>query len=98
MRHMDSGIAKADASVGRCERHIRSRLYIHAIEHGTAQIAPGVFQGLLAPQVTDGVASDVNRALVRLMPGASIVRPARIRFERVGEHIEAWIGCCYRWQ
>src|SRR6266516_2088872 len=98
MRYMDPCIAKADTSIGRCERHIRSRLHIHAIEHSPAQIAPGVFQGLLAPQVTDGVASDVDRALIRLMPWPSSIRSAGVGFKRVGEYVEAWIGRCHGWQ
>src|SRR6266480_4899200 len=98
MGHMDSCIAEADTSVGRCEGYIRSRLHIHAIEHSPAQIAPGVFQGLLAPQVTDGVASDVDRALIRLMPGPSIIRSAGVGFKRMGEYIEAWIRRCHGWQ
>ena len=98
MRYVDTGVAKTYTGKGCCKCHVRSRLHIHAVEHSPAEIATQVFQRLLAPHITDGVTSDVDRTLIRFMLRTGIIRPARVGFERVGKHIEAWIGRCLRWK
>src|SRR5437868_3430424 len=89
--HVDACIAEADTSKSRSKRHVRPRLHIHAIKYSTAQVTPGVLQCLLAPHVTDEIATDVDWTLFRFMPWTGIVRTTCVGFERVGEHVEARI-------
>src|SRR6266699_5681210 len=98
MWYMYASVAKADTSVGCGERHVGTGLHIHTVEHGPAQKTPGVFQSLLTPEITDGIAADVDRALLWFMARTGIIRSARVGFECVGKHIEARIRSCHGWQ
>src|SRR5437867_12231986 len=98
MWYMYASVAKADTGVGCREGHIGAGIHIHAVEQSPAQVAPGIFQRLLAPEVTDRIAADVDRALLRFMSRACIIWSTCVRFERVGQYIEARIGSGHRWQ
>src|SRR2546421_7726107 len=75
---MDARVAKADSGVGCRERHIRARFHIHAVEYRASEIATQVLQRLLTPHVADGVAPNVDRALVGAMLRTSIIGSARV--------------------
>src|SRR5450759_4627356 len=94
--NMNASVAKANTGISCCERHVRSCLHIHTIEHSPAEIESQVFQRLLAPHIADRVAPDVDWPLIRFMLWSSIIWPACIGFERVGEYVEARIRSCHR--
>src|SRR6266566_7514943 len=95
--YVDTGVAKANPCVGCCEGHVGTGLHIHTVEYSSTQIAPCIFQSLLAPEITDRIAADVNLALLRFMSRSGIIWPTGVRFERVCKHVEAWICSCHGW-
>src|SRR5437764_8373175 len=97
MWYMDTGVAKANSCIGCCEGHISTGLDIHAIENSSTQIASGIFQSLLAPEIADGIAANVDRAFLRFMSRSCIIRSTGVGFERVCKHVEAWICSCHGW-
>src|SRR6266480_3489425 len=98
MWYVDPGVAKANPCVSCCEGHVGTGLHIHTFEYSSTQIAPCIFQGLLAPEITDWIAANVNRTLLRFMSRSGIIGSTRVGFERVGKHVEAWICSCHGWQ
>src|SRR5947209_13075078 len=92
MWHVDASVTKANTGVGCREGHIGPCFHIHAIEDGPPKIASQVFQRLLTPQVADRIAANIDRALIWLVFGTSVVRSTCVGLECMGQYIEAWVG------
>ena len=97
MWHVNACVAETDTGKSCRKRHVRPRLHIHAVEYSPAQVTASVLQRLLAPHVTDEIATDVDRTLFRFMPWTGVVRTARVGFEGMGKHIEAGVCRRQRW-